>query len=189
MGASIFLTFNLLLNSRVGRNVEEVVADWIVQGWRRFGLRLIIGLFWFFVDVFRRLVETVERLMYAVDEWLRFRAAKAGRPWSPRPRWGCCGSSWPMCCDLPSTCCIEPQFNPIKHFPVVTVGHKLLLAAYKSVRRHGCEPTGIGEHRGLGRHRSARHLVHSRHFRLPGVGTEGELAALCGQPPPDARVR
>ena len=26
---------------------------------------------------------------------------------------------------------LEPQFNPIKHFPVVTVGHKLLLAAYE----------------------------------------------------------
>ena len=26
---------------------------------------------------------------------------------------------------------LEPQINPIKHFPVVTVGHKLLFPAYK----------------------------------------------------------
>ena len=33
---------------------------------------------------------------------------------------------------------IEPQINPIKHFPVVTVSHKLLLAAYSAVRRRAC---------------------------------------------------
>ena len=63
----------MLLNSRFGRTAEEVVVNELVQGWRRFGLRLITGLFWFFVDLFRRLVQTVERLMYSVDEWLRFR--------------------------------------------------------------------------------------------------------------------
>ena len=49
----IFLAVNLLLNSRLGRNLEEVVVDWIVQGWHRFGLRLITGLFWFVVDLFK----------------------------------------------------------------------------------------------------------------------------------------
>ena len=61
---SIFLAVNLLLNSRLGRNLEEVVADWIVQGWHRFGLRVITGLFWFVVDLFQGILETIERLMY-----------------------------------------------------------------------------------------------------------------------------
>ena len=42
-GAVVFLAINLLLNSRIGRTAEEVVVDGIVEGWRRFGLRLITG--------------------------------------------------------------------------------------------------------------------------------------------------
>ena len=124
---SIFLGINLLLNSRVGRNTEEVIADWIVQSWHRFGLRFITGLFWLVVDLFRGLLQAIERLMYSVDEWLRFQsgegslklAAKAG-----------IGFLWFFVSYVLRFCVnvlIEPQINPIKHFPVVTVSHKLLL--------------------------------------------------------------
>ena len=39
MGVSIFLTVNLLLNSRVGRSLEEMATDWLVQTWQRYGIR------------------------------------------------------------------------------------------------------------------------------------------------------
>ena len=32
-----FWLVNLLLNSRLGRNAEEVIVDWLVQAWHRFG--------------------------------------------------------------------------------------------------------------------------------------------------------
>jgi hypothetical protein len=132
---AIFLFVNLLLNSRLGRNVEEVIIDGIVQAWQRFGLRLIAGIFWMLVDVFKWILETVERLMYAVDEWLRFRrgdrrvsvVAKAGL-----------GLLWffvAYVLRFAVNVLIEPQINPIKHFPVVTVGHKLLLGAYHPFAR------------------------------------------------------
>ena len=81
---------------------------------------------------------------------------------------------------------IEPQINPIKHFPVVTVGHKLLLAAYEPFADLLEASLGMGEFAGMGRRRG-NHLVHSGHFRLPGLGVEGELAAVRGQPPADLR--
>jgi hypothetical protein len=128
----IFFIINLLLNSRPGRIVEEVIADWIVQSWHRFGLRLLAGLFWWVVDVFKWLLATIERLMYSVDEWLRFKsgeghmtlAAKAGM-----------GVVWFFIAYVLRFCInvlIEPQINPIKHFPVVTVSHKLLLPVIPS---------------------------------------------------------
>ena len=43
MGMTIFLAVNLLLNSRLGRHVEEVLVDWVVQVWHRFGIRVLIG--------------------------------------------------------------------------------------------------------------------------------------------------
>ncbi len=130
-GASVFLAVNLLLNSRLGRTAEEVLADWIVQGWRRFGLRLMVGIFWFFIDVFRSIVEAVERLIYSVNEWLRFRTGE-GRLWAASK--ATMGALWffvAYVLRFAVNVLLEPQFNPIKHFPVVTVAHKLLFPFYK----------------------------------------------------------
>ncbi len=129
-GASLFLAFNLLLNSRLGRNAEEVLTDWIVQGWHRFGVRWIMGLFWFFVDVFRGIVEAVERLIYSVDEWLRFRSGERGGWLMVKAMMGTLWFFVAYVLRFAVNVLLEPQINPIKHFPVVTVGHKLLLGAY-----------------------------------------------------------
>lgn len=130
-GVPLFLTINLLLNSRVGRTIEEVIAEAIVQGWRRFGLRLIVGLFWFFVDLFRRITATIERLMYTVDEWLRFRSGETRMTLASKAALGLVWFFVAYVLRFTVNVLIEPQFNPVKHFPVVTVAHKLLLAAYK----------------------------------------------------------
>ena len=47
---------------------------------------------------------------------------------------------------------IEPQINPIKHFPVVTVGHKLLLRLLQTVCR-SARSRRWGSAHGLGRRR------------------------------------
>jgi hypothetical protein len=130
-GVPLFLTINLLLNSRVGRTIEEVIAEAIVQGWRRFGLRLIVGLFWFFVDLFRRITATIERLMYTVDEWLRFRSGETRVTLAAKAALGLVWFFVAYVLRFAVNVLIEPQINPIKHFPVVTVAHKLLFAAYK----------------------------------------------------------
>ena len=127
LAAAIFLLMNLLLNSRVGRNLEEMAADALVQAWRRFGLRVLTNLFWLLVDLFRWIVQAIERMLYAVDEWLRFRSGQSRMTlvWK-----GILGLIWFFLTYVIRFCVnllIEPQINPIKHFPVVTVSHKLLL--------------------------------------------------------------
>ena len=124
---SIFLAFNLLLNSRLGRNAEEVAADWVVQGWHRFGLRAITGLFWFVVDAFRRLLAVIERMMYSVDEFLRFRSGESRMSLIVKTVLGFVWFFVAYVLRFAVNVLIEPQINPIKHFPVVTVSHKLLL--------------------------------------------------------------
>ncbi len=144
-GAAAYLAINLVLNSRIGRTAEEVVVDEIVQGWRRFGLRLITGLFWLIVDLFRRLLQTVERLMYGVDEWLRFRSGASRTSLIVK---GLLGALWFFVAYIlrfAVNVLLEPQFNPIKHFPVVTVGHKLLLAAYEPAADFLIGWLGIGK--------------------------------------------
>jgi hypothetical protein len=133
IGVSIFLGINLLLNSRVGRNTEELIVDWLVQAWRRFGLRLVIGSFWFVVDGFKRLLETVEWLMYSVDEWLRFRSGQNAAVFWLKAALGTAWFFVAYVVRFSVNLLIEPQINPIKHFPVVTVSHKLLLPLIPSL--------------------------------------------------------
>jgi len=130
-GLVLFLTINLLLNSRWGRSCEEMVTDWLVQSWQRYGLRLITGLFYLVVDAFRTLLENFERVLYTVDEWLRFRSGESRLTLAGKAVlatvWFAVVYVIRFCVNL----LLEPQINPIKHFPVVTVAHKLLLPAYK----------------------------------------------------------
>ena len=130
-GGVMFLAFNVLLNSRLGRNAEEATADWLVQSWHHFGVRFLAGIFWFLIDVFRAVVETMERLIYSVDEWLRFRSGESRTTLAVKALLGLPWSLAAYVLRFAINVLIEPQINPIKHFPVVTVSHKLLLPAYK----------------------------------------------------------
>jgi hypothetical protein len=107
--------------------MEEVLADWIVQGWQRFGIRIITGLFWLLIDLFKAGLEYTERLLYTVDEWLQFRSGESRLVLVVK---GGLGVAWFFLAYVIRFCInvlIEPQLNPIKHFPVVSVSHKLLL--------------------------------------------------------------
>ncbi|HTU27195.1 MAG TPA: hypothetical protein VMF30_17440, partial [Pirellulales bacterium] len=125
--AGMFAAVSLLVNSRLGRDVDELLTDWLVQTWYHIRIHVLSALFRFIVDVFQRLLETIERLLYTVDEWLRFKAGE--RPVTTvckvilTPVWRVLSYVIRIFVNL----LIEPQINPIKHFPVVTVSHKCIL--------------------------------------------------------------
>jgi hypothetical protein len=126
-GGGTFAGLAVLLNTPPGRWwqgwVEETFSDW-GRAIRRDLLPNLIG---FITWVFRELIGVLDRLLYSVDEWLRFREGQS-KPtrvgkvlltflWFP------VAYLWRFAFTL----LIEPQVNPLKHFPVVTVSHKLLL--------------------------------------------------------------
>ena len=115
------------------------------------------------IDVFRRILESIERLLYTVDEWLRFRSGESRMSFVAQGRVGpgvVLGR--PTSCDSRVNVLIEPQINPIKHFPVVTVSHKLLLAAVRAVR---ASPGADAGHRHWPRHPIATAII----WCIPGV--------------------
>jgi hypothetical protein len=71
--AIAYIPASILLNSRVGRDAEEIVAERAVRIWRQLFLDVIPGVFRLILSTFDRLLEAIDRLLYAVDEWLRFR--------------------------------------------------------------------------------------------------------------------
>jgi hypothetical protein len=123
----IFLASMLLLNSRVGRDTRELTREFIVRTWYRIRVHLVVGLFTLIVDGIHQLMDGLERLLYAVDEWLRFRSGETGLALAIK---AVLGLVWAFVHGVIRFCVtllIEPQINPIKHFPVVTVSHKLIL--------------------------------------------------------------
>ena len=88
-----FICACIVLNSRFGRNVDELVTDWVVQTWHRLRIHVFTALFRFIMDVFNRLLEAIERVLYTVDEWLRFGRASGPRPPPSRRCWRSSGSS------------------------------------------------------------------------------------------------
>jgi len=123
---SMFSGLALLVNSRAGRDMEEMIFDAVAEGWQRFGVRPIVGLFWFIVDLFRRLLQLIERLLYTVDEWLRFRSGQGRAKLLAK---AALGIGWFFVAYLIRFCVnllIEPQLNPLKHIPWVSVSHKIM---------------------------------------------------------------
>lgn len=129
----VFLSLGLLLNSRVGRDVEETTTDQIMRllEWVRAGL--IIGMVRLIFEISKRVVEGIEQLLYAVDERLRFRSGESRFTMIIKP---IIALPWALVTYLVRFVIIvllEPQVNPIKHFPVVTVSHKLTLPLIPSL--------------------------------------------------------
>ena len=127
--AAIFLAVNLLLNSRLGRQMEEIVVDLAVQAWQRFGIRLLLNFLSLVVEFFRTILQAIERFLYAVDEWLRFRSGESQWTLVAKAALGVIWFFVAYVTRFAINLLIEPQLNPIKHFPVVTVSHKLLFPA------------------------------------------------------------
>ncbi len=128
IGASGFvLGTAVFLGTAIGLRVDETVSDLIMGRVRELSRRILPGLFALILELFRAFVERVERGIYTVDEWLTF---KEGQGTLARVAKGALGAVWFVVSYLLRVyvnVLIEPQVNPIKHFPVVTVSHKIIL--------------------------------------------------------------
>lgn len=126
-GLGLFVGINLLLNSRWGRNVDEMVTDFVVRSWHRIRIRIFASIIHWIVEFFHQTLELMERVLYTVDEWLRFRAGESQLTTAIKSVLGVVWFFVNYVIRFCITLLIEPQINPIKHFPVVTVSHKLII--------------------------------------------------------------
>lgn len=118
---------SLTMNSRLFALFEEIVLDGLARGARNVRKRVLPGVLSFLLDAIRAVVEWVERVLYQVGERLLFRPgdSKVGLAFK-----GVASFVWGIFTFLLRfyvNLLIEPQVNPIKHFPVVTVSHKIIL--------------------------------------------------------------
>jgi hypothetical protein len=142
--AGAFAAVCLLLNSRTGQQLEEVLTDRVARRWHQVRTGLIPGLFRLIVGFFRGMLEALDRLVYTVDEWLRFRGQEGRLSACVKavlaPLWG----AVTYVLRFVATVLFEPQVNPIKHFPVVTVSHKMLFLALQPTAKFVAATLGLG---------------------------------------------
>ncbi|MEE2713342.1 MAG: hypothetical protein VX913_11255 [Planctomycetota bacterium] len=115
------------LNSPVGTTVEEISTDLAWRTWHGFRGTFIVGFVRFVLWLFRTLLDALERTLYAVDEWLRFRSGQGRITFVVKAILGAVWWVVTWILRVYVNLLIEPQVNPVKHFPVVTVSHKLML--------------------------------------------------------------
>ena len=124
---TIAVLLSLALNSRLGRDAEELTAEWLGNVWYELRSRFLMALFDWVIDFFKWMLNLLERFIYAVDEWLRFHS---GETWVTVVAKALLGVVWSFVSFLIRiyvNLLIEPTLHPVKHFPVVTVAHKIFL--------------------------------------------------------------
>jgi hypothetical protein len=126
-GLAVLVMCSLLINSRLGRDLEEIVTDWAVRQWHYFRGLLLPGLLRLVMSFFKGILEAVDRFLYTVDEWLRFRRGEGRLTLAAKTVLGFVWFVVTYVVRLYVNVFIEPAVNPIKHFPAVTVAAKLLV--------------------------------------------------------------
>jgi hypothetical protein len=117
----------LLLNSRVGNDLEEELTDACVRSWLKFTTDFIPGLGRIIMAASRAALEGVEHVLYTVDEWLRFQTGQSRMLLAFKALAGVVWFLLTYVVRIYINLLAEPTLNPIKHFPVVTIGHKIML--------------------------------------------------------------
>jgi hypothetical protein len=133
LAAAMFVLLALGLNSRLGRFAQELIADGVVRSGRLLTGRIVPGTIRWILDVFAELMELLDRALYRVDEWLRFKAGQSRLTLVIKATLGTAWSFIAYFLRLYVNLFIEPGVNPIKHFPVVTVTAKLMVPFYETL--------------------------------------------------------
>ncbi len=127
LALATFLVASFVFNTRTGVMLEELAVERVSRAWHSLIFEVIPGLFRIIMSAFSTALEWVEKLIYAGDEWLRFREGQSQVLLAAKallaPVWGIAAYAVRVYLTL----LVEPQINPIKHFPVVTVAAKIML--------------------------------------------------------------
>lgn len=141
VGLPLTAAWSLFFATRIGRRFTEAARDWAITAWRDLRHDIVPGLIAAVLAFFAAVVERLEVLLYAVDQRLRYH--RGGLPLGVGLR-AVLGLIWSVLAYLVRlviNLVAEPQLNPIKHFPVVTIAHKVTIpwsiAVHQSLKDAG----------------------------------------------------
>ncbi|MFO0749550.1 MAG: hypothetical protein U1F43_28350 [Myxococcota bacterium] len=127
VGLPLMLLLSVYFATRPGRHFVELSRDWWVRAWYRLKQELLPGLFALIMGFFKAIIDRTEIVLYVVDRWLRYRRSQSRVGTVFKVAFGLVWSMVAYLVRLVVNLIAEPQLNPIKHFPVVTVSHKFFI--------------------------------------------------------------
>ncbi len=116
----------VVMISPTGQRIYERLAEGVLDAGRYVWASLIPGVLSWIVWVFREVAAAVERVLYTVDEWLRFRDGQSKESLAFKTILAVLWFPIAYAVRFIFYLLVEPQVNPVKHFPVVTVSHKVI---------------------------------------------------------------
>ena len=117
-----------------GVRLREDMADYFHDTGRRLISDILPGIGSAIMWFFRELLGFVERGLYAIDEWFRYREGQSKPSLALKAVLAFVWFPIAYVVRFAFYLLLEPQVNPIKHFPVVTVSHKVLFSLLGTVK-------------------------------------------------------
>ena len=130
---TIAILLSIALNSRLGQDAQELTAEWVGNTWYKLRARVVMAVIDWIIDTFRLVLNFIERFLYAVDEWLRFHSVESWLSIVAKALVGVIWSFVSFLIRIYVNLLIEPTLHPVKHFPVVTVAHKIFFPFIKGL--------------------------------------------------------
>jgi hypothetical protein len=135
VGGGVALFMGSFFRTPMGRSFEDLLDEAAQRFWRIVSVNFVLGLLTLVLQFFRAVFEAIDSTFYAVDESLRFREGQGRRAFVLKVAFGAVWFVIAYVFRFAWNLLVEPQINPIKHFPVVTVSHKLLLPLIPSLAK------------------------------------------------------
>lgn len=149
-----------LANSPLGQRLADLATDVLIDTRRAITQHFLPALLGWIISFFRALLDGLERLLYAVDEHLRTRVGDRRRRAIALAIFALPWRLLAYVLRLYVNVSLEPKVNPVKHFPAVTIGHKIVLPLSFSLDAALAAPLGP----------SAAHIVAAAMlFIVPGL--------------------
>jgi hypothetical protein len=126
-GGGVFVVTAIVMNTPFGRRLRDSFEEALSDTWRTIRVNLIPGLIAWFLWIFRVFLGAIDRMLYAVDEKLRYREGASRPSVFLRAVFALIWFPIAYIIRFAFYLLLEPQVNPVKHFPVVTVSHKVML--------------------------------------------------------------
>ena len=133
VAGTCFVAGLLFAQTPQGQQFKEMLLNSVTDTLRAIHQNLIRGLITFIRDVFRRFQDWFDQALYSVDEWLHYKSWQSASNKALKKVLLVFWLPIEYCIRFAFNLLLEPQLNPLKHFPVVTVSHKLLLPMIPSV--------------------------------------------------------
>lgn len=123
----------ILRNTNWGKHLLDTMLYELSLLWGQVKNTFFIGFIGFILDFFEVLLTKLENILHYISDLIRYRQQESHLDVLLKlllqPLWGFLS----FFIRLYVTVLVEPQINPIKHFPVVTVAHKLILPLLPSI--------------------------------------------------------